>query len=135
MILLLALIASLQFSTDSANQLIGTWLNQEPSTGGVTQIVITTESGALRAHVWGACEPTDCDWGVAELTLKESAATAIFDVGPIATTVYFVRLPNDKLLAVHKAEYRDDQSYCGSIPKQILSLRTTPRRHCLHLAI
>lgn len=111
MILLLALIASLQVSADSTNQLVGTWLNHDPSTPGVTQIVITNENGVLRVHAWGACEPADCDWGVAELTLKEGTATAVFDAGPIATTMYLVRLPNGKLLAVYMAESRDNTSY------------------------
>jgi thiol-disulfide isomerase/thioredoxin len=111
MILLLGLIASLQFSPDSTNQLLGAWLNQNPSTPGITQIVITRDADVFRVHAWGACVPLDCDWGVTELTLKEGIATAIFDAGPMTTTTYFVLLPNDKLLAVHKSELRDNREY------------------------
>jgi peroxiredoxin/outer membrane lipoprotein-sorting protein len=107
MVLLLALVAFLPLSPDSTNQLVGTWLNHDPATMIVTQIVITQENGVLRAHSWGACTPTDCDWGVTEVTLNEGTLTATFNAGPATTTMYFVRLPNDKLLVVHKAEFKD----------------------------
>jgi peroxiredoxin/outer membrane lipoprotein-sorting protein len=111
MILLLALIASLQISADSTNQLVGTWLNHDSSTLGVTQIVISNENGVLRAHAWGACEPADCDWGPANLTFEQSTATALFYTGPIQTTMYLTHLPNDKLLAVYKTEAGDRPDY------------------------
>jgi peroxiredoxin/outer membrane lipoprotein-sorting protein len=107
MVLLLALLAFLPLSPDSTNQLVGTWLNHDPATMIVTQIVITQENGVLRAHSWGACTPTDCDWGVTEVTLNEGTLTATFNAGPATTTMYLVRLPNDKLLVVHKAEFKD----------------------------
>jgi hypothetical protein len=62
---------------------------------GITQVVITSENGALRAHAWGSCVPIDCDFGAADLASKEGTPTAVFDQGAIATTMYFVRLPND----------------------------------------
>ena len=105
MILLLALIVSSPFSTGSTNQLVGTWLNHDASNMGVAQIVIAEENGVLRAHSWAPCTPMDCDWGVTALTLKEGIPTAVFNVGPAATTMYFVHLPNDKLLAVYKTEF------------------------------
>jgi len=105
MVLLLALLASLPLSPDSTNQLVGTWLSRDSSTRGVTQIVITNENGVLRAHSWsGACAPTDCDWGVTEVTLNEGTLMATFNEGPDTTTIYFVRLPNSELLAVCKTE-------------------------------
>ena len=107
MILLLALFTWLPFSPDSTNPLVGTWLNHDQATLGVTQIVITQENGVLFAHSWGACTPTDCDQGVTELTVKEGTATAVFHAGPTATTMYFVHLPNDKLVVEYKMEFHD----------------------------
>jgi hypothetical protein len=105
MILLLAFLASFPLSLDFTNQLVGTWLNRDSSTRRVTQIVITNENGVVLAHSWsGACTPTDCDWGVTEVTLSEGTLTATFNVGPDTTTMYFVRLPNSELLAVYKTE-------------------------------
>src|ERR1700683_2902196 len=107
MILLLTFLASFPLSLDFTNQLVGTWLNCDSSTRGVTQIVITNENGVLRGHSWsGACTPTDCDWGVTEVTLSEGTLPATFNVGPDTTTMYFVRLPNSELLADYKTETR-----------------------------
>ena len=107
MIFLLVLLASLSVSPDSANQLVGTWVNHDPSTMGVTQLVITQENGALRVHSWGACVPIDCDSGVTDLTLKEGTLTSVLEGGGIVQTMYLVRLPSDKLLVVHKIEIKD----------------------------
>ncbi len=107
MVLLLALVAFLPLSPDPTNQLVGTWLNRDQATLGVTQIVINQENGVLFAHSWGACTPTDCDQGVTELAVNEGTATAVFHAGPTATTMYFVHLPNDKLVVEYKMEFHD----------------------------
>jgi peroxiredoxin/outer membrane lipoprotein-sorting protein len=107
MVLLLALLASLPVSPDSTNQLVGTWVNHDSANPGVTEIVISDENAVLRAHSWGACVPMDCDYGVTEVTLEKGTLTAIFKTGPIATTMYFVHLPNDTLVVEYKAEYKD----------------------------
>jgi hypothetical protein len=101
----------LNFTVGTTNQLVGTWLNHDPSTPGVTQIVITNENGVVRAHAWGACEPADCDYGPANLTFEQSTATAVFHTAPLATTMYLTHLPNDKLLAVYKSEASDTPEY------------------------
>jgi len=42
---------------------IGTWVNEDEGTGGVTRIVIRAESDTIFVHMWGKCHPSDCDWG------------------------------------------------------------------------
>jgi peroxiredoxin/outer membrane lipoprotein-sorting protein len=111
MILLLALIASLQFSPDSTSRIIGTWVDHDSSTLGVTQIVISNKNGGLDAHAWGACAPVDCDWGTTPITVKDGTPTAVFHTGPIVTTMYFVILPNDMLMAVYKSESKESPEF------------------------
>ena len=36
------------------------------STRGITGARIFQEAGALRVQLWGACHPSDCDWGQAQ---------------------------------------------------------------------
>jgi thiol-disulfide isomerase/thioredoxin/outer membrane lipoprotein-sorting protein len=74
---------------------------------GITHILIAEQDGALRVHAWGACVPTDCDWGTTDLHFADGGAMSVFDMGPILTTMYFVRLPDDKLLAVYKSQFND----------------------------
>lgn len=106
-LILTLLLGTLQPPRNAPNPLVGTWLNQNPSTMGVTHIVVSDQRGVVRAHAWGACVPSDCDWGVEELRFADGVATILFDMGPIATTMYVVHLPNDKLLAVFKSQLKD----------------------------
>jgi ribosomal protein L31 len=43
---------------------VGTWVNTNSSTRGITRVVVTSAgSGKLNVQVFGKCHPTDCDWG------------------------------------------------------------------------
>ncbi|BAY60063.1 hypothetical protein NIES22_01200 [Calothrix brevissima NIES-22] len=43
---------------------IGTWVNKDSNTRGVTRLVVTSAgSNKLNIQVFGKCHPTDCDWG------------------------------------------------------------------------
>ena len=57
------LLSSLPQQPSQPNQIIGTWINQDPATMGITHILIEDRGGSVLARVWGACVPTDCDWG------------------------------------------------------------------------
>jgi hypothetical protein len=47
---------------------IGTWVNKDANTRGVTRLVITSAGGnKLNIQVFGQCHPTDCDWGTTSL--------------------------------------------------------------------
>ncbi len=107
----LFLMAFLQIQTTPTNQLMGSWDNQDPSTGGLTQIVIdSNQDGHLRVHVWGKCEPKDCDWGVTEISPWHGVARTVFDAGFSTTTMEFVPLPDDRLLVVYKSEFKDQSN-------------------------
>jgi peroxiredoxin/outer membrane lipoprotein-sorting protein len=102
------LLGSLHQPANAQNKIVGSWLNQDPSTPSIPQLLITDRDDTLRVRAWGACAPSDCDWGVTELHLGDDGMAACeFDMGPIAMNIYIVRLPNDKLLAVSKSEFKD----------------------------
>ncbi|MCC6699745.1 MAG: hypothetical protein IT365_29245 [Candidatus Hydrogenedentes bacterium] len=43
---------------------VGDWRNDDRETGGITRMIITREEDdRLQVHVYGACVPSDCDWG------------------------------------------------------------------------
>ena len=108
----LLLAAFLQIQASPTNSLVGTWNNQDPSTNGVTEIVINTnEGGHLQAHVWGKCHPIDCDWGVMEVNSRNGLAGSVFDAGVITTTMEFIPLPDERLLVVYKSEFKDQSGY------------------------
>ena len=116
--------------------MIGAWVNHDSSSMGVTQIVISNENGGLDAHVWGSCTPVDCDWGTTPLTVKDGTLTAVFHNGPIVTTMYFVLLPNDMLMAVYKFESKEipefkDQDYTESFDREKTNANNESARRVL----
>lgn len=44
----------------------GNWTNVDPSTRGIAKVSVTVAANGIEVHVWGTCQPTDCDWGAAE---------------------------------------------------------------------
>ncbi|MBD2666620.1 hypothetical protein B6N60_02084 [Richelia sinica FACHB-800] len=47
---------------------VGTWVNKDTNTRGITRLVITSGGGnTLNIQVFGKCHPTDCDWGSTSL--------------------------------------------------------------------
>lgn len=46
---------------------IGTWVNKDSNTRGVTRLVITSAGNKLNIQVFGQCHPQDCDWGTVPL--------------------------------------------------------------------
>ena len=48
---------------EKVDQFLGTWLNEDTETGGITKVTIRVESSLIYVHMWGRCHPSDCDWG------------------------------------------------------------------------
>src|SRR5947207_14176448 len=55
----------------SANQedFVGTWINVDSETDGLTKLVISKEDNNWKIQGWGKCHPADCDWGKIDLKL------------------------------------------------------------------
>ena len=49
-----------QTAQAGTNSLDGDWVNVDPNTRGIVEIVIA----GRKVHPYGACHPTACDWGV-----------------------------------------------------------------------
>lgn len=43
--------------------LVGTWLNSDVSTEGLTKLSAVTKDNYISIRAYGKCHPTDCDWG------------------------------------------------------------------------
>lgn len=72
-----------------ASQYAGTWINDDPATGGVTKIIITHLGGQnLGVHPYGKCHPFDCDWGTKNVTFGgEPLVASNFPSAPTKTLV------------------------------------------------
>lgn len=59
----------------------GTWLNDDPNTRDIPQLIVTSSGQTLTIHGYGACLPTFCDWGTVsvQFTGEPIIATFVFD--------------------------------------------------------
>jgi hypothetical protein len=74
----------------TANDLVGTWVNDDTNTRGITKIVVTgNSSSGYKIHAYGQCHPSDCDWGTVPMTTygdsvqdtTHKAGTAVYKPG------------------------------------------------------
>jgi len=94
-----------QFSTTVVpfplNFVAGDWVNENPSTGNNTRDVISVDGSAVSVHAWGACSPTDCDWGPTtgdtSRWLSNQEITAVWDQGFAISTQTITFLAGDRL--------------------------------------
>jgi hypothetical protein len=72
-----------------ASNMVGTWVNTDPSTRGITKLVITETGNTYEVHGFGKCSPNDCDLGKKPMTTYGSSisdtthqfGTAIYNPG------------------------------------------------------
>lgn len=84
--------------------LVGTWVNVDPATRGITKIVIGWGAGHLGVHAYGACTPTPCDWGgVPAIGYGDNVGS------PVANT----------FSAVYNVPFKDT-ILCGSMQRNLL---------------
>jgi hypothetical protein len=86
---------------------IGTWKNINPNTGSTTKIEITAQGNVLLAHLWGACEPSDCDAGTTSAQYKGNPVTLYVDEG-FAKRIITLLLESDTLHMTMFSHYTDN---------------------------
>ena len=61
-----------------AAALLGTWVNEDPNTNRITRVEIRNDSTqTIFVHVWGKCDPRDCDWGETTGHFKDANAAVL----------------------------------------------------------
>ena len=56
--------SALALQPASTANLVGTWTNVNPTTGGIVKIVVTHDLLGFKINTFGACSPTPCNHGV-----------------------------------------------------------------------
>ena len=65
-------------SAKSAERFLGEWQNVDGRTRGLPKLAIVRDPEAgLTIQAWGACHPTDCDWGKVPLQLLGDSISAV----------------------------------------------------------
>ncbi len=88
----------------SASTMVGTWVNVDRNTRGITKVIITESVNQYEVQAFGSCSPTDCDWGKSALTTygdnvqdaTHKAGTAQFNPG-FAQTLLTVKQAGNQI--------------------------------------
>ena len=92
----------------AADSIEGSWINVNPATGGVTRLVIRSDDHQLFVRAWGACHPSDCDWGEVECALYGAGCKATWDHGFATTSMQLLPLEDGRLQVKYKADFHDN---------------------------
>lgn len=92
----------------ASDLLSGTWINENQQTGGITQVVVRRDGERMMVHAWGACQPTDCDWGEAEAEPWNGIPLVIWKQGFATTRMQLVLQPDNRLVLIYREEYHDE---------------------------
>ena len=79
-----------------------------PRTGGVTRLVVRSDDQQLFVRAWGACHPSDCDWGEVQCARTVQACKATWDHGFATTAMELLPLEDGRLQIKYKADFHDN---------------------------
>lgn len=101
-------------SSTATNPLAGTWTNVAGRDRGIPKLQIAEANGGWTIRGWGACSPTDCDWGTTKLELLgDSVASTSLPYGfgkwdqNFKDAYIAVRIEGDELVAELFSIYKD----------------------------
>ncbi len=79
---------------------IGTWVNTDSNTRGITKLIIQPAGNKLTIQTFGKCHPTDCAWGKVALP---SYGTTVSDPNHKAATANYNQGFSQTLLTLQLA--------------------------------
>lgn len=88
----------------------GTWKNVSQQTGGITKIEISTNGSLLYVHPWGACHPSDCDWGTRQVDasgIDNGSINLVWTRNYASTSMKLSPLSNESLRCVTSTHFTD----------------------------
>lgn len=94
------------------DEFLGNWLNEDPNTGGITRVDIRSDGSMLYLHMWGACTPTDCDWGEVSTPLSDAndpRLTVVWDQGFVIRSQIIDYLSDGRLRIESHSNYTDSR--------------------------
>jgi beta-lactam-binding protein with PASTA domain len=94
----------------AADIFVGTWLNVDEATRGMTRLVIeVTGPEDATINGFGQCTPQDCDWGVVSATVVDGVLSGRYDFG-WKTTDVTAELADDLLVVTTFDDYAEGDS-------------------------
>jgi hypothetical protein len=91
------------------NSFLGNWHNADPAARNITRLSISPNGQQWLVHAWGACTPTDCDWGSAPATVAGNGLAVAWDQGFVSRQMRISR-NGDRLNVAVSSVYRDNRA-------------------------
>jgi hypothetical protein len=112
-------------SSEMLAQLDGTWVNQDPKTPGITRFQIERRGSQVFVHAWGACHPSECDWGEQRALIDENSAILLWDQGFVFRKMEIRLNKKTDLTADYLSVYTDDSGRKKHETVEMFSYRAT----------
>ena len=85
---------------ESENNFYGFWVNEDTDTPSITKVDIDKVGDIILVHIWGKCQPTDCDWGIETTDISDASdgtLNLVWDQGFAIKTQELILLSDGRL--------------------------------------
>lgn len=90
-----------------ASAFVGTWINQDKKTRGMTRVIIKKLGSNMSVHGYGKCHPKDCDWGKVTGRYIGNPFKVIYRHGFKTNTLTIEQQSTNRLKIVSKNVFHD----------------------------
>jgi hypothetical protein len=119
--LMLYLLTALLFASCTTTQLLksqaeaisGSWINEDSAPRSLTRAEISMRGDVIEVHLWGACTPTDCDWGVESSKVSDTGDEILgltWDQDFVVRRQTITLLPDGRLEVMTHSVYNDGRA-------------------------
>jgi hypothetical protein len=109
-----------------ASSMAGSWINGNPSSEGITRLVVRSDNQELFVRAWGACHPRDCDWGEVQCAPHGADCKATWDHGFASTSMQLLPLEDGRLQIKYKTDFHDNSGRHDFGEKELFVRGTPP---------
>jgi len=107
--------------TPEASSFVGDWTNKDFNTRDITRVQIRLDGSRIIAHVWGRCQPKECDWGDATAPAKGQTLSLTWNQGFATKTQDLTLLADGSLQVVGHRHFTDNSGRKDSDSKNIFA--------------
>lgn len=116
-----------QVENPRQEDLVGSWVNADPGTAGVTEVLVRRADTGWSVRVWAACHPADCDWGDQVADWWNGSLVAKYDSGFVTHDLQLVARRDGGMVLVRRDEFHDKSGREGSGAAEFFTRKTTSR--------
>lgn len=85
----------------------GKWANNDFKTKDITRVQIQVEGNRIVVHMWGRCQPTECDWGETTAKADGQDMSLIWNQGFCVRTQKLKLLDDGNLQVIEHCHFTD----------------------------